>query len=69
MAREKSHLNVNALFNINIEELFSKKTIVSILMFMTGTLLLFFVGFVQGPADLIHNATHDARHAAGFPCH
>jgi cobalt transporter subunit CbtB len=28
---------------------------------------------VQGPAafdvNLIHEAVHDARHAAGFPCH
>jgi cobalt transporter subunit CbtB len=21
------------------------------------------------PVDAIHNATHDTRHSAGFPCH
>ena len=25
------------------------------------------VGFAG--ADVLHNAAHDARHAAGFPCH
>ncbi|HEX2386573.1 MAG TPA: CbtB-domain containing protein [Candidatus Binatia bacterium] len=31
------------------------------------------LSFVQGPAafdmNLIHEFVHDARHAAGFPCH
>jgi cobalt transporter subunit CbtB len=31
------------------------------------------LSFVQGPAafdmNLIHEVVHDARHAAGFPCH
>ncbi|HEY3305240.1 MAG TPA: CbtB-domain containing protein [Candidatus Binatia bacterium] len=33
----------------------------------------FLFSLVQGPAafdvNLIHEAVHDARHAAGFPCH
>ena len=32
-----------------------------------GTIVLVGVGFSQ-PAT-IHDATHDARHASGFPCH
>ena len=32
-----------------------------------GTEVLFGVGFAQ--PQTIHDATHDARHAAGFPCH
>lgn len=32
-----------------------------------GAFLVFGVGFA-GPAAL-HNATHDVRHSAGFPCH
>lgn len=32
-----------------------------------GVVLLLGAGFVQIPA--VHNAAHDARHAAGFPCH
>lgn len=33
----------------------------------------FLLSWVQGPAafdmNLIHEFVHDARHAAGFPCH
>ncbi len=32
-----------------------------------GALLLFGVGFAQ--SDILHNAAHDSRHAASFPCH
>ncbi len=29
--------------------------------------VLFGAGF--SPAEVVHNAAHDARHSAGFPCH
>ena len=32
-----------------------------------GAVILFVVGFLAVPS--LHNATHDSRHAAGFPCH
>ena len=32
-----------------------------------GALVLLAVGFV--PMDAAHNAAHDTRHTAGFPCH
>jgi cobalt transporter subunit CbtB len=32
-----------------------------------GLILVYGIGFAAVPA--VHNATHDARHAAGFPCH
>jgi cobalt transporter subunit CbtB len=32
-----------------------------------GLVLIYAAGFAQPEA--IHNAAHDARHAAGFPCH
>jgi len=50
-------------------EIFSNKTIGSLLMFFSGILLLYLVGFVQGSGNMIHNAAHDTRHASGFPCH
>ena len=34
-----------------------------------GLSILFMAGFMGGPADAIHNAAHDARHAFAFPCH
>ena len=34
-----------------------------------GQLLSFVQGGVAFDQNLIHEAVHDARHAAGFPCH
>ena len=39
------------------------------LMLLTGAVLLFVVGFAQGSGGILHNAAHDTRHAATFPCH
>ena len=32
-----------------------------------GALLIFGMGFVN--IEAVHNAAHDGRHSAGFPCH
>jgi len=32
-----------------------------------GALFIFIIGFSH--IDVLHNAAHDTRHAAGFPCH
>jgi len=34
---------------------------------LLGMLLIYFAGFSH--IDAVHNATHDTRHSAGFPCH
>jgi len=34
-----------------------------------GLSLVFTVGFAQGKGNIVHNAAHDTRHAASFPCH
>jgi cobalt transporter subunit CbtB len=34
---------------------------------LVGVLLVFITGFAH--PELVHNATHDARHAFAFPCH
>jgi cobalt transporter subunit CbtB len=34
---------------------------------LLGLIVLVVVGF--SPLEVIHNATHDTRHSAGFPCH
>lgn len=50
--------------------------LVLLALFMLYTLALdqgLLLSWVQGPAafdmNLIHEFVHDARHAAGFPCH
>ena len=32
-----------------------------------GLILVYAVGFAE--MEVLHNAAHDTRHAAGFPCH
>lgn len=34
---------------------------------LVGVVLLFAAGFAQ--THVLHNAAHDARHSAVFPCH
>ncbi len=34
---------------------------------LLGGLLVLTVGFA--PVDAVHNAAHDTRHSADFPCH
>ncbi len=34
---------------------------------LMGSALLFLVGFAPMPS--VHNAAHDTRHSAAFPCH
>lgn len=34
---------------------------------LLGSAMLFVVGFAPIPA--VHNAAHDTRHSAAFPCH
>ncbi|MES2821255.1 MAG: CbtB-domain containing protein [Pseudomonadota bacterium] len=34
---------------------------------LLGLLLLYFAGF--SPIEAVHNAAHDTRHSAAFPCH
>ncbi len=36
-------------------------------MILLGAALVLAVGFT--PVAEVHNATHDTRHATGFPCH
>ena len=36
-------------------------------LILLGITLVYLVGFLNSPQA--HNATHDTRHATGFPCH
>jgi cobalt transporter subunit CbtB len=44
-----------------------ERAIVAVTALTFGILLVFGAGFTN--ASALHNATHDVRHAAGFPCH
>jgi cobalt transporter subunit CbtB len=43
------------------------RTLVGASALLTGLALLFLVGFA--PIAAVHNAAHDTRHSAAFPCH
>lgn len=39
----------------------------ALLAMVIGCTVIFAMGFTETPA--LHNAAHDGRHSAGFPCH
>ncbi|MGC2201822.1 MAG: CbtB domain-containing protein [Stellaceae bacterium] len=39
----------------------------AVLAALVGSFLIWGVGFSH--IDVLHNAAHDTRHSAGFPCH
>lgn len=43
------------------------RTMVGLGTLFLGLGLLYFVGF--SPLSAVHNAAHDTRHSAAFPCH
>ena len=45
----------------------SNRFIAAIFAAALGFSTLYGIGFAQ--SEVLHNAAHDARHAAGFPCH
>ena len=58
-----------ASFYTSDARVFSQRLITGLLMLLTGSVLLFAVGFAHGSGNFMHNAAHDSRHAATFPCH
>jgi len=45
------------------------RTVAALLMAVAGVALLYAVGFAAGSGNVLHNAAHDTRHSAAFPCH
>ncbi len=55
---------------LNTTSLTTLKTTLTLVFVATlGLSLIFTVGFAQGKGNIVHNAAHDTRHAASFPCH
>ena len=44
-----------------------RSKIAALVTLSLGALFIFIIGFSH--IDVLHNAAHDTRHAAGFPCH
>ena len=45
----------------------SEALIAAVLAALLGSFLIWGVGFSH--IEVLHNAAHDTRHSAGFPCH
>ncbi|SDT21111.1 cobalt transporter subunit CbtB [Pseudomonas asplenii] len=45
----------------------SQRLVAAIGASVLGVLLVYFAGFSH--IDAVHNAAHDTRHSAAFPCH
>jgi len=49
------------------ERVLSDRIVTALTLLLLGSSLLFFTGFSH--LNTVHNAAHDARHSAAFPCH
>ena len=47
----------------------TRRMTTAVQLILAGAVLIFVVGFAQGSGGFLHNAAHDTRHAASFPCH
>lgn len=45
----------------------AQRKVVGVASLLAGLVCIYFVGFV--PMAAVHNAAHDTRHGAAFPCH
>lgn len=45
----------------------AQRKVVGAVALLAGLACIFFVGFA--PMAAVHNAAHDTRHGAAFPCH
>ncbi|HWK49725.1 MAG TPA: CbtB-domain containing protein [Steroidobacter sp.] len=45
----------------------AQRKVAGLVSLFAGALCLYFVGFA--PMAAVHNAAHDTRHGAAFPCH
>ena len=51
----------------SIPSIWKDKILPSALAFMIACTVIFSMGFTE--TSQVHNAAHDGRHSAGFPCH
>ena len=50
-----------------IPQSLSQRLLLAVASCLLGAALIFAAGFA--PQDVLHNAAHDTRHSAAFPCH
>lgn len=50
-----------------VSTVWKDKLLPSLLAAVLGCAIVFAMGFAE--TSVLHNAAHDGRHSAGFPCH
>ncbi len=60
-------MNTTISKSTNIPRIISKEKIAALISILLGGAFIFLVGFAN--IDAVHNAAHDTRHSAAFPCH
>lgn len=53
--------------SIDVRPVGSSRTGVALMAALLGLSLIFVAGFAE--VNVLHNAAHDVRHSAAFPCH
>lgn len=51
----------------SVSAIWKDKILPSVLAAVLGSTIVFAMGFAE--TSVLHNAAHDGRHSAGFPCH
>jgi cobalt transporter subunit CbtB len=60
-------MTTTALPESRVTSLPKDRTVVGALTLILGLGFVYLVGFA--PVSAVHNAAHDTRHSAAFPCH
>jgi cobalt transporter subunit CbtB len=66
-ALTRDHMTTTTLSESRSTSLSKDRTQVGALALLLGLGFIYFAGFA--PVSAVHNAAHDTRHSAAFPCH
>jgi cobalt transporter subunit CbtB len=60
-------MNTESLSRPRVDTLAGQRAVVGLSSLVLGLVFVYVVGFA--PISAVHNAAHDTRHTAAFPCH
>jgi cobalt transporter subunit CbtB len=66
-SRRNHFMSTESLSRPGVDTLAGQRAAVGLSSLLLGLVFVYFVGFA--PISAVHNAAHDTRHTAAFPCH
>ncbi len=60
-------MNTTITKSTDIPKIIAKEKIAALVSILLGVVFIFMIGFSH--IEVVHNAAHDTRHSASFPCH